>query len=180
MLRQDLKKLNLFNPFKNYNIKKAVLKQLWNGSYFYDDLNKSHHIAGDANTFPFWCNLTTSKKRFISCLTHMQNAKLTKPFPLKYNSGRAKCSKMHFLEMFAGDYERDSIFMHISLCFMDVLKKYNKQQFNRHMAQYADLIKKHKNFLEIYNYQGLPFKNLFYITDESMLWASKYLHLKKK
>jgi hypothetical protein len=41
------------------------------------------------------------------------------------------------------------------------------------------LIKEHKNFLEVFNRKGKPFKNPFYIADESMLWAAKYLDLVK-
>ena len=180
MLQQDLAKLKLFNPFHEYDIRSEIWRNLWTGEFFYEDLNKHHAVTGDANIFPFWCGVFSSKEIFASCFTHMQNSHLTKPFPLKYNSSRAKCSKMHLLERFAGDYERDSIFMHISMCFMDVLKKYDKKLFKEYSKTYGQIIKHHKNFLEIYNREGKPFKNFFYITDESMIWASKYLALAKK
>ena len=33
----------------------------WNGRYFEDDLS-SDYISGDANVFPYWCNIIKDKE----------------------------------------------------------------------------------------------------------------------
>ena len=137
-------------------------------------------MTGDANTFPFWCDVTDSKKVFGLAMESMEKAGLTKPFPLKYTTDPKKIHKMHLIEIFAGDYERDAIWMHLGLCFLDVVKKYDENRFGHYIEQYEKLIKKHKTFLEVYDKKGRPFRTRLYITDESMLWAAKYLHLKKQ
>jgi hypothetical protein len=84
------------------------------------------------------------------------------------------------LEFFAGDYERDPIWMHLGLCFLDVVKRYDGKSFSQYLMQYKSLIEKHKNFIEVYDAKGAPFHTKFYHADESMLWVSKYLALKKR
>ncbi len=180
MLSRDLETLGIRSPLPSDIIKKQILDNFWNGKYFYDSLAKKDIVTGDANTFPFWCGVTDSKKQFRLCRESMEKAELTRPFPLKYTTEPAKIHKMHLIDMFAGDYERDAIWMHLGLCFLDVIKQFDKKRFEKYMDQYAKLITKQKNFLEVYNRKGRPLRTRFYVTDESMLWASKYLHLKRQ
>ena len=179
MLKDDLTALKFYNPFKEYDIKKSILHHFWNGDYFYDDTTKTKVITGDANVFPFWCNVVSSKHIFELCMKSMEKAKLTKPFPLKYTTKSEKIHKVHFYEPFAGDYERDTVWIHLGLCFLDTVRRFDKKRFKEYIKQYENLIKKHRNFLEVYDRKGEPFNNFFYFTDDSMLWVSKYLDLKK-
>jgi hypothetical protein len=179
MLADDLNTLKIKSPFPKEGIRRALLAQFWNGKYFYDDTTQQDVITGDANTFPFWCNVTNQKQVFYLCMKSMEKAKLTKPFPLKYTTEPKKIHSTYLFELFAGGYERDAIWMHLGLCFLDVIKRFDKKRFNQYMKQYDSLIKKHHNFLEVYDKNGRPFHNFFYYTDESMLWVSKYLALKK-
>lgn len=179
MLSDDLSALRVYNPFSDYDVKKSILHHFWNGRYFYDDLSRQRVVTGDANTFPFWCGVVDSKSIFGMCMEAMEKEGLTSPFPLKYTSRPGKIHRMHFLEFFAGDYERDSIWMHLGLCFLDVVKRYDKKRFSIYMKQYWSLMKEHRNFLEVYGKDGKPFSNFFYYSDESMVWVSKWLCLKK-
>jgi hypothetical protein len=179
MLKDDLQELGFYNPFEDYDIKKSILHHLWNGHYFYDDIERQRVVTGDANVFPFWCGVVKSAHLFRLCMESMEKAGLTKPFPLKYTTKPDKIHRMHSLELFAGDYERDSIWMHLGLCFLDVVKKYDRPILSKFMKQYGSIIKKNHNFLEVYDAKGEPFKTRFYQSDESMLWVSKYLALKK-
>jgi len=179
MLSDDLDAMKFYNPFSDYDIKKAILHNFWNGKYFNEDLSKSKIITGDANVFPFWCSVLDSKHIFALCMKAIEKEKLTKPFPLKYTSKPEKISNMSSLEFFSGDYERDTVWVHLALCFLDVLKRYDKKRCEEFLHQYSDLIKKHKNFLEVYDAKGEPFRTSFYVADESMLWVCKYLALKK-
>lgn len=179
MLSTDLAALGFKSSLPDDIIKKSIVKKLWSGKYFYDDLSCQNIVTGDANTFPFWCGVTDSVKRFKSCIESMEKAGLTKPFPLKYTTEQGKIHGMHFIDRLSGGYERDSIWMHLGLCFLDVVKQFDRKRFNRYMEQYEKLIMRHMTFLEVYNSKGRPFKSRFYTTDESMLWAAKYLALKK-
>lgn len=176
----ELSTLNINNPFPTDKIRKAILENFWNGNFFHDDLEKTNIVTGDANTFPFWCGVTDSKTIFRKCIEEMKKAKLDKPFPLKYTTNKKKIHKMHFLEFLAGDYERDSVWVHLGLCFLDVVAQFDKRLFKKYMAQYTTVIINHKNFLEVYDRKGALFHNLFYYSDDSMLWVCKWLWLNYK
>ncbi|MBW2964593.1 hypothetical protein KY363_03975, partial [Candidatus Woesearchaeota archaeon] len=126
MLRDDLAMLDYYNPFVKHDVKGAIMKSLWNGRFFHEDISKSATVTGDANTFPFWCGVTPKNSVFSKCVSAMEKAGLTAPFPLKYWSKRSKTAKVIWNEFFAGDYERDTIWMHLGLCFLDVVKMYDK------------------------------------------------------
>jgi len=179
MLSDELDYFKLRNPFKSYDIKAKIMENLWNGDYFFDDMNKGRYVAGDANTFPFWCNVTDDKKIFKKAITAIQRAGLDKPWPLKYTRENVKPSILFPLNILLPDYETDTIWMHLGLCFLDVVKKFDKKLFKIYINKYTKLIEKHKNFLEIYNPDGSIFIKTLYASDESMIWAAKYLELTK-
>ncbi|MBW2997399.1 hypothetical protein KY349_03610 [Candidatus Woesearchaeota archaeon] len=181
MLSTDLAALGFKSSFPDNIIRDAILKKFWSrsGNFFYDDLTSQDVVTGDANTFPFWCGVAKSKKRFKQCIESMEKAGLTKPFPLKYTTEQGRIHDMHLIDRLSGGYERDSIWMHLGLCFLDVIKQFDKKRFKRYMEQYEKLIMRHMTFLELYDRKGRPFKSRIYVTDESMLWAAKYLTLKK-
>ena len=80
MIKQEIElieknhKIQLQNPFKNYNYKKILKENFFNGNFFNDGLYDKNYIAGDAQVFPFWCKIfdimndTGAKKMFSSCL----------------------------------------------------------------------------------------------------------------
>jgi hypothetical protein len=180
MLAVDLDTLGLYNPFSSYKkkIQKAIKKELWNGKYFYDDFSKKKVVTGDAQVFPFWCGVFHVRSRmFASCLRVIQKEGLDMPFPLKYTAKRTAASKMHAIDKVMGTYERNTLWMHLGLCYLDVIRKHNKKLLQEYLGHYTEQIEKHKTFLELYDETGKAFKNRVYVTDEGMLWASKYLEL---
>jgi hypothetical protein len=178
MLSIDLDEMGLKNPLEDFDIKKGIKKELWNGRFFYDDLNKFDNVYGDANVFPFWTDVFYEKDIFESCLDEIKKAKLDKPFPIKYSSQKVEGQKMTWHEFFVGNYEQDAIWFHMGPCFLDVLKKQGKKKdLQLYLDKYTALVNKHKNFLEVYDKDGKPFKTPFYYTDAGMLWASKILVL---
>jgi hypothetical protein len=179
LLADELKKIKILdNPFKKYNFRKNIKKYFWTGEYFKEDLN-SKVIAGDANTFPFWTGLFTDKKMFKICLNKMQEEKLDKPFPLRYTNKRYK-EKHSFIDKLVPNYEGDSCWIHLGLCFIDVIKRFDKKLLKQYLDEYSKNILQYRNFLEIFNKNGKPFKTLFYHSDESMSWCAKYLELIKR
>ena len=80
----------------------------------------------------------------------------------------------------AQDYETDSIWPHIALLLIEVMMPIDKQKSRNYLQSYFEKILLHKNFLEVYDRHGNPYKTPLYITDESMLWSSIYLGLINK
>ncbi|MBT3405972.1 hypothetical protein HN419_02280 [Candidatus Woesearchaeota archaeon] len=175
MLKDDLGALKLFNPFRKYNIRQNMMDELWSGEFFYDDIQKTSVFSSDANVFPFWCGAFDDKKMFLSCAKQIKKLKLDMPFPLKYMQKGAEVKHLKLPELFSGDYERDSVWMHLGLCYLDVCKKYKHPSFKIYKSKYLKTIEKYGNFLEVFNSFGKPFNTPFYFTDDSMLWASKFL-----
>ncbi len=182
MLAQDLNYFkDIINPFKKqgYNYKKLLMKYFWTGEYFLDDLSGSRHVAGDANTLPFWSGLITDRRIFRRVLASLRREKLDRPFPLKYTKRRIKRQQAFFENIILPDYETDAVWIHVGLMFIISTYYFDKNLARKYLRKYKHLILKHRNFLEVYEPDGRPFSKLVYYTDESMLWAANYLYLKK-
>ena len=177
MLASDLKKLDLDDPFEGYNYKKIIKDNFWQGYYFYDDLY-SNYVAGDANTFPFWCGVFDDRSMFNKALKSMREAKLEDPFPLKYTADK-KHNFRFPQSLFASNYQGNSVWIHLGLCFLDVVAKFDKKLMKEYLRKYTEVIEENRNFLELFKTNGQPYKTFFYRADEGMLWAAKYLELKK-
>ncbi|MBD3248493.1 hypothetical protein GF336_00425 [Candidatus Woesearchaeota archaeon] len=177
MLSEELDKLKLHNPFKEYDIKKRIKEEFWNGEYFYDDLKKKEMITGDSNVFPFWTGIFQDNNMLKKCVNAIQKDGLDMPFPLKYSRDRSKESKMNAVAFFAGDYEHDCIWMHMGPLYIKSVRKIDAEKAKEYKLKYKEIIEKHRNFLEVFDKDGKPYRNLFYYTDESMLWAANYLTL---
>ncbi len=176
MLSTELDLLKFSNPFRQHDYRRLIKDNFWNGRYFFDDMKKKDYVAGDANTFPFWCGVFDDTKMFRSCLGEIKRAGLDMPWPLKY-TGEPVPGAMFPYNILLPDYETDSIWMHLGLCFLDVVKKFDRTQYEHYAKSYREAIEKHKNFLELYNRDGSCFLKRLYASDESMLWAAKYLEL---
>jgi hypothetical protein len=87
--------------------------------------------------------------------------------------------KMHPVEILAKGYERDTAWMHMGPLYIKMVQRVNKKLAQKYLATYTQLIERYKNYLEVFNADGTPFKSRFYHADEGMLWAANYLELKK-
>jgi len=106
--------------------------------------------------------------------------KLDLPMPLKYTSTVPKHFKKSMLGLFAGNYEGTTNWIHLGLCYMDVVAKVDKDLLKTYLHMYEEKIEKYRNFIELFDSRGRPYKTFFYHADDSMIWAAKYLYLKKK
>jgi len=172
MLSNDIDYFGLYNPFKSYNFEKIIKDNFWTGNYFLDDLSGLDYIAGDANVFPYWTGLFDSKKMIKLSLDAIQKKGLDKPFPLKYT--KEKVGKYLFLHsILVPNYEGNAIWTNIGQCFIDVVKKIDKEK--EYVGQYIRNVEKYKNYLEVFNPNGTPYKTLFYYADVAMLWSAMLL-----
>jgi len=175
MLSNDIDYFKLYNPFKGYDFKKTIKDNFWNGSYFLDDLSGLDYVAGDANVFPYWTGLFDSKKMIKLSLDAIQKEGLDKPFPLKYT--KEKVGKYLFLNsILVPNYEGDAIWTNLGQCFIDVVKKVDKEKAGEYISQYIKNVEKYKNYIEVFNPDGTPYKTLVYYADEAMLWSSNLLN----
>ncbi len=177
MLSNELDKLKMSNPFKAYDYKKLIKDNFWTGNYFLDDLSGERYIAGDANIFPFWTGIFDDREMLKKCISSIQKEGLDKPFPLKYTKN---AKRLNFVSSFSQNYEGTSVWMHIGPLFVFLVKKIDRKKAADYLDVYTNLIKKYKNFIEVFNPDGTPYKSQFYHADEGMLWAANYLALKEE
>lgn len=194
MISKEADKLKLKNPFNAFDYKKLIRKYYWNAKkgYFKDDLDNDV-ATGDANVFPYWCEIfavVNSKGKIMNkkelkmlkqSVKAIQKNKLDKPFPLKY-SNKKSSEYGRFLfwpSLFAKNYEGNTIWMHLGLCYLDIVACVDKKLLKKYLLSYKKQIEKYSNFLELYTEKGQPYKSLFYLSDDSMLWCCKYLELSK-
>lgn len=157
----------------NKNYPEIMKKIFWTGRYFKDTVNNDYP-SGDANVFPYWFGLFDDKKMIQSSMKAMQKEHLDKPFPLKYTQ---QIPKNFFfpLKIIAYNYEGNTMWMHLGLCYIDVVEKTDKKLAKKYKEQYKRNIEQHKTLLEVFNADGTPYKTFFYHADEAMLWASKII-----
>ncbi len=170
-LSKNLTGLGLENPFK-YNFNKVLKENFWTGNYFKDDLDSG--ISSDANIYPYWLGLFDSKKMIKRSVEAIQNEGLDKPFPIKYTNSR-KGKFLFPMKIFVPNYEGNTVWAHHGLNFIKVVERIDREKARFYKQQYAGLIKKHKNFLEVYEPDGTPYKTRFYKADSGLLWCANLL-----
>lgn len=178
MLAEELKGLDLKNPLKRYNFKKIIKKNLWTGKYFLNALSGNKDVTGDSNIYQYWFSLF-GKKMLKSSIKALQGDGLDKPFPLRYTKKPSKSHKMLWVEIFVKHWEQQQIWPQMGFVYIDVMSRVDKKKAKAHLAQYTQLIEKNKNFIELYR-GDKPYSTFWYSADEGLLWASMYLHMKKK
>jgi glycogen debranching enzyme len=180
MLAKDLKSMSgLVNPFEAYDYPELIVRNFWNGGYFYDDLEKGEYVAGDANIFPFICGIVGDEDKLRSVLEVIQVAGLDKPLPLRYTIHR-KDANFIAQEFLLKNYEGNTIWTHMGPLYIKLVQKMDKWQADEYQKKYAALIEKSLSYPEVLSVKGeevLPFRTAFYNCDRGMLWAANYLTL---
>jgi hypothetical protein len=171
-------KLHLFNPFIQENerceFENRLLELYWNGEYFFDDLTHEEYVASDAQIFPFFTQICTNTDIWQKANKAIIAEKLHEPYPVQYTKKRQK-HKERFESMFVPNYEGNTIWLHIGLCYLQVLEEYDKNQMNHELTKIKTLVETHQNMLEVLEKNGKPYKSLFYKCDENLLWVSIFL-----
>ena len=181
MLNQDLKKIHaLENPLVQYDLERKIMDSFWRDTHFIDDLSGKDIITGDANVFPFWTGVITSRAMLNSVIKKITELELDKPFPLRYYHTKFIQQKMHPVELFSKGYERDTVWMHMGPLYIKTVRKVHAKLAQEYLSRYTKLIEQYHTYLEVFNSDGTPFKTYFYHADEGMLWSSIYLELVKK
>lgn len=182
MLCDEVDKINrvmgkgfLDNILKKYGLKDRLIKDYWTGKYFRDG-PESDLCSGHANVYPYFLGIIEDKEMMRSSIKSIKENRLDKPFPLKY--GYDKDTRFISLEFFAKDWEKDTVWAMLGMAYIDVLSRIDKKDASIQLDKYKKSIGSNKGFVELYDGRGLPYRSLFYTSDNSMLWASMYLDIK--
>lgn len=176
---QLLNSLGLKNPFAKHNFQEILMNYYWTGYYFRDDLSGKEYVSGDANVFPFWTGVINNKSMIKKAVESIERAGLSEPFPLKYTVKKPAHQQI-FAARLAPNYEGTTIWAHLGMLYLEILKKHDVSLFKKYLFKYESLVEQHGTFLELYNPDGMPYKTLLYATDEGMLWASVVVEMIKK
>lgn len=180
-LSEELDNLKTFNnPLKKYRLKEKVKKHFWTGEYFKNDMDRNKTITGDSNIFPFWTKVVEDKKMMKKALESLEEGGLIRPFPLKYVHKPVKEHKMILVEKLAKNWEQDTVWSMMGMIYIDLMSKVNKKKAKGLLKKYKEKIEEYRNFLEVFDKEGKPYKSRFYICDDSMSWACMYLALAKR
>ncbi|MEM4267457.1 MAG: hypothetical protein QXK37_01355 [Candidatus Woesearchaeota archaeon] len=179
MIKQELASLRIKNPLAKYDYQQLIKLNFWHGTHFDDELY-SNVVSGDANVFPYWCRVFSDVGMVMKSIKAIEEQELDKPIPLKYTKSRAGGRKSSIAYLFAPNYEGNTIWLNIGLCYLDLLLLYDKAKLKIHLESIARIIEKNHNFLEVLNQDCTPYKSLFYHADEGMIWAAKFLYLNDK
>jgi len=175
MLGNELRSMKkLENPLRKTNFRKLIKKYFWNSEFFLDDLSGKSYVAADANIFPFWTGLFDEKGMIKKAFDSMQREGLDRPFPVKYTRER---QKMIFVDFLARGYEAGKEWTNMGPLYIALLKKTNRAEAESHMDAYRKIIESYKNYLEVFDEKGKPFKTAFYYSDEGMIWSANFLSL---
>lgn len=175
-LSRNLKTLKLPNPLREYNYAKILRDTFWNGEYFYDDARRLGYVAGDAQVFPFYCGVVSSRKMLRSAVGKIRATRLDVPFPLRYTQRDAP-TRFIWQEIFMRGYERNAVWTHMGPLYIALVKRIDKGLAWRYLDEYTRIIETHKNYLEVFAPDGKPFETMLYHSDQGMLWAANYLTL---
>ncbi|MBI4438844.1 hypothetical protein HY640_02845 [Candidatus Woesearchaeota archaeon] len=176
MLSQELACLGIPNPLKHYKYKRIIRENFWNGSYFLDDLGGSEHVAGDANTIPYWTGLFTERAMLKKSVSAIKQEGLDKPLPLKYTSREVR-QKMISYEILVKGWQTDAIWAQLGPIYISLLKKISPEEAMQQTNKYAETIERHGNYMEVFATPERPFRSAFYHSDAGMLWAALFLEL---
>jgi hypothetical protein len=174
LLQRESKKLGLKFSYKNIDYEKLIIDKFFNGKYFIDQLD-SNEISSDGFTFLYFFDLLKDEKKLKSHLNEIYKKNLDYPFPLKYSNLYKRGN--HVADFFAPNYEGNVIWVHLGLCYMKMIYKYDKKLAKKYVDSYLKIVLKYKSLLEVFNENKTPYKSWIYISDEAMSWIAGLLNL---
>jgi len=174
MLKQDLEELGLKNPLRNWDIKESIMKHLWTGKYFKNDLDDDM-VTSDANVFPFTTGVFDDPMMLESCMKSIVKSKIDRPLPIRYSLTEVKQPILAY--RLIKNYQGNTVWTHIGPLFIKLMMMVNPKKGLEYKKGYKELIERYGNYLEVLNEDLTPFQSPFYMSDEGMLWAVNYLDI---
>ena len=178
MLSDDLNSLGLENPLNAYGYQTLLRDTFYTGRFFREERGTTE-VTGDSNVFPFWCGIFNDNGMLERCMESIENAGLAKHLPLRYSASKIR-RKTIAASLLAPGYEDDTIWMHIGSVFLELQEQRSREHLKSYLDAFTSYIERSGTFLELYQDDGRPFTTLLYVTEESMLWASVYLNMRRR
>lgn len=176
MLSKDLDRIGLSNPLSKFDYEHLLKERYWKKGAFVDELGGTT-VSGDANVFPYWCGIIKDRSMLKSSIERLRELQLDKPFPLKYTE---KPQKAKALDFFTPNYQGNAIWSYLGMLYIDLVSRVDERLALYYLVKYGRRIEYDQNFLEVFSPEGEPYKTAFYLTDDSMIWASLFLDLVRK
>jgi hypothetical protein len=161
---------------------RLLLRHFWTGEYFKDD--RSHeHLTGDANVPVFWFGIIRDARKertlFNSVEQSIQSAGLDQPCALRYEGQGAK-TRMRLVDIFAGGWERDTVWLHLGNMYLQVLARLDPAEMERQLEKHRLVIEQERHYPEVLDSDGHPHRTAWFHADDSMLWAANFLALERR
>ena len=174
VVQRESKLLGLDFAHKDVDYAKMLIDDYWTGTHFKDDMS-NETMTADACIYPFWHSIITDKALLRQTITSMQQAKLDRPFPIKYVPSAQEQGKSIWQNIFVPDWEADSVWPMSGLPFIDLVMQIDQKKARYYHIQYRKLIQKYGTFIEVYGRNGKPYTSLVYSADEGMIWCAHWL-----
>ncbi len=153
---------------------RLIIKQRFKDNLLVDYYN-SIDIGVDACVLALYLGLF---KRSIrnSLIKTIELSSLAKPFPIKLARDKYPKKFMPILTHFIPNYHQ-LFWMHLGVMYLNGLKK-NGKSFKNHKAALDREIIRHRNFVEVLDEKGKPYKTPFYSSAYGLsMAAAQYLEL---
>ncbi len=168
---------NYFDEIKN--VKKAINKELWNGSYFslmnYKD-KRYDYFNTSANLLAIFFDLA-DKKQALTIFEQIKKFKINEKIPSLTNYPRYPRKFIYFpyylINM--GDYHNQMSWPWLGGLNVAVLAKTGKKNdANKLLEKLSKIILRDGNFYEFYDKNGKPIKRLFYRSEYNFSWSAAF------
>ena len=165
-------------PLAGHDVARAMLHQHWTGDAFRDSLDRTFP-SGDANVWPFFYGIFEDREMWRRAFGVLEAGGFTQPVPLRYFQRRLPEAELPVPRAFTPNYQGDPSWTQLGPAYLHLLREIDRPKMEKHRANMAALIERDRNYLELYDTNGKPYRGraFLYHADEGMIWASMFLDL---
>ncbi len=165
-------------PLAGHDIAPAMRRQYWTGDAFRDSLCRTFP-SGDANVWPFFFGIFEDREMWRRAFALLEAQGFTSPVPLRYFPRRLPDAELSVPRVFTPNYQGDPSWTQLGPVYLQLLREIDRPRMEQHRANMAAFIERDRNYLELYNTDGSPYRGraLLYHADEGMIWSAMFLDL---
>ena len=165
-------------PQAGHDVARAMLRHHWTGDAFRDSLDRTFP-SGDANVWPFFFGIFEDREMWRRAFGVLEAKGFTEPVPLRYFHQRLPEAELPVPRLFTPNYQGDPSWTQLGPAYLHLLREIDRAKMEGHRAKMAALIERDRNYLELYDRAGKPYRGraLLYHADEGMIWAAMFLDL---
>jgi hypothetical protein len=165
-------------PLAGHDMQRAMLQHHWTGEAFRDSLDRTIP-SGDANVWPFFYGIFEDRDMWRRAFAMLEANGFTEPVPMRYFQKRIPEAELPVPRMFTPNYQGDPSWTQLGPAYLHLLREVDRPKMEHHRAKMAALIERDRNYLELYDTVGKPYRGraFMYHADEGMIWAAMFLEL---